>query len=362
VPDEHLIPQSVDTFANAVAALAASVGLNRDFTAEPLFGGANNRVFRLNTNHQRTLLKAYFRHPADTRDRLTAEFSFLRFAWNHGLRCIPEPLAFDAPNALGLYRFIDGRRPEPNEIRQSEIDLAAAFFVELNRHRYASDAASLSPASEACFSIEDHVHQVDRRVRRLQTETFTFSGNAHVVRFVRADLPEAWERTKVAVREQVDSLCLSYERRLTSDEKCLSPSDFGFHNALQLPDGGLCFVDFEYAGWDDPAKMICDFFCQPAVPAPQAWHGHFAKSVVAGFAAREELLQRVQILLPLYRIKWCCIVLNGLLPEGRARREFAGAATTISAEQQLRTLERANSLLQQATPAAAEHLNALLTP
>ena len=124
---------------------------------------------------------------------------------------------------------------------------------------------------------------------------------------------------------------------------------------------GLYFIDFEYAGWDDPAKMICDFFCQPAVPAPQTWHRHFAHSVVAGFAGREELLQRVQILLPLYRIKWCCIVLNGLLPEGHARRLFAGAVSTTSAEQQLRTLERTNSLLQQATPAAADHLNALLT-
>ena len=244
VSDEHPITQSVGTFRDAVAALAASVGLNRDFTAEPLHGGANNRVFCLNANHQRSLLKAYFRHPADKRDRLTAEFSFLRFAWNHGLRCIPEPLAFDAMNGLGLYQFIDGQRPEPNEIQQTEIDQAAAFFAELNRHRHAPDAASLSTASEACFSIEDHVQQVERRVRRLQTETVSFSGDTQVMRFVRTDLPEGWERTKVIVREQVDALCLSYERRLTTDEKCLSPSDFGFHNALQLPSGRPLFYRF----------------------------------------------------------------------------------------------------------------------
>ena len=41
---------------------------------------------------------------------------------------------------------------------------------------------------------------------------------------------------------------------------------------LRLPqrlagrDGRLWFIDFEYAGWDDPAKTVCDFFCQPGLP------------------------------------------------------------------------------------------------
>ena len=60
---------------------------------------------------------------------------------------------------------------------------------------------------------------------------------------------------------------------LDTQESVLSPSDFGFHNALLGPDGKLCFIDFEYAGWDDPAKLICDFFCQPQTPVPQAHLG-----------------------------------------------------------------------------------------
>src|SRR5258708_29751946 len=41
---------------------------------------------------------------------------------------------------------------------------------------------------------------------------------------------------------------------------------FGFHNALLRPSQELCFLDFEYAGHDDPAKMVGDFFSQPAIP------------------------------------------------------------------------------------------------
>ena len=48
-------------------------------------------------------------------------------------------------------------------------------------------------------------------------------------------------------------------------DRVLSPSDFGFHNALERPDSQLTFVDFEYFGWDDPAKMLSDFLLHPAV-------------------------------------------------------------------------------------------------
>ena len=42
----------------------------------------------------------------------------------------------------------------------------------------------------------------------------------------------------------------------------MSPSDFGFHNVIKKDDF-LYFIDFEYAGLDDPVKLICDFYCQP---------------------------------------------------------------------------------------------------
>ena len=58
------------------------------------------------------------------------------------------------------------------------------------------------------------------------------------------------------------------ESTLPREERCPSPSDFGFHNALRQPDGRLRFLDFEYAGWDDPAKTIIDFCNQPDLLLP----------------------------------------------------------------------------------------------
>ena len=106
----------------------AEAGLPREFHLAGLPGGGNNRVYRLDCGGSPLLLKAYFHHPDDPRDRLAAEFAFSRFAWDHGLRCIPQPLARDDRNHLGLYEFIDGRALAAAEIGADAVDQAAAFF------------------------------------------------------------------------------------------------------------------------------------------------------------------------------------------------------------------------------------------
>jgi hypothetical protein len=115
------------------------------------------------------------------------------------------------------------------------------------------------------------------------------------------------------------------DREITQSERCLSPSDFGFHNTIRSGDGRLRFFDFEYAGWDDPAKTICDFFCQPAVPVPNEWLPAFLQEIGGAFPGGE-LAERVALLLHVYQTKWCCIMLNDFLPAGNQRRAFSNPA------------------------------------
>ena len=80
-----------------------------------------------------------------------------------------------------------------------------------------------------------------------------------------------------AAADAARDLGLSLDEPLPAAERCVSPSDFGFHNALRTPDGRLAFIDFEYAGWDDPAKTVSDFFCQPECPVPTEHYAAFAR-------------------------------------------------------------------------------------
>jgi len=307
-------------------ALASAAGLGRVRAVVPLSGGANNRVFRVEAAAGVALLKSYFRHPDDPRDRLGAEWAFASFAWDAGVRSLPRPLACDAAAGLAMFEFVAGRSLHGTTVGDTEVDAAIDFFRSLNAARGNPAAAALPVASEACFSIDDHLVTVDRRVARLRAVPAGSAVDHAAAGFVEAELAPAWEQVKAAARQAAADLGVKTDRRLGAADRCLSPSDFGFHNAIRAADGRLRFIDFEYAGWDDPAKLACDFFCQPAVPAPAAAFDRFAAAVAELFAEPAAHRGRAGLLLPVYRVKWCCILLNEFLPVGGRRRAFSAAA------------------------------------
>src|SRR5262249_28106137 len=142
---------------------------------------------------------------------------------------------------------------------------------------------------------------------------------------VATELVPAWEGVAARAARRAEELGMAADEEIRAADRCLSPSDFGFHNALLGADRRLRFLDFEDAAWDDPAKLICDFFCQPAVPAPREEYERFAAGVTADLSDPAWHRARAALLLPAYRVKWCCILLNDFLSAGARRRRFAAA-------------------------------------
>ncbi|MFY9655537.1 MAG: aminoglycoside phosphotransferase family protein [Methylocystis sp.] len=301
------------------ARLAEAAGLPPALSAEPLPGGRNNRVFRLALADERSAaLKIYFRHPDDRRDRLGAEWEFLEHARRLAAGFTPKALARDAEAGAALYGFVEGRRLPPELVDASAVETAAEFI-----RKVASPGAAkhLRVASEACFSISEHVAAVDRRVRRLETIDAQAPGTRDAAHFVTETVRPAWERVRDGIWKACRALGLDPERRIGDADIIASPSDFGFHNALRTPQG-LVFLDFEYAGRDDPAKLVCDFFCQPELPVALAHHELFLAQALDKLDLAHHRA-RVSVLLDGYRIKWIAIILNDFLAVGGERRDFA---------------------------------------
>jgi hypothetical protein len=303
--------------------LAHAVGLSGDVKLERLSGGRNNQVFKIMADDQRFILKSYFIHEDDPRDRLDNEFSFLRYAWDKGIRCIPQPLSADKKQYVALYEFIDGERLRESDITKEFIEQAIRFILELNKYKNTDEAINLPFASEACFSIEEHLNCVEQRLKRLCEIEPCDSVSKNAYDFIKRQLIPCWMTLKKRISEKLDNSDIDINEVINNEERCLSPSDFGFHNALRERNGKLRFIDFEYAGWDDPVKLICDFFCQPQIPVSTAFLPLIEREVTHLFNKREELKERIVILFPVYRIKWCCIMLNEFKPEGYARRIYA---------------------------------------
>jgi hypothetical protein len=87
----------------------------------------------------------------------------------------------------------------------------------------------------------------------------------------------------------------------------------------------VAFVDFEYAGWDDPTTVISNACLHPGIPMPRKYQAEFVRSVMRGIGAGREEWLRLRLIYPLQALKWALILLNPLLSVGQARRKFAGA-------------------------------------
>jgi hypothetical protein len=242
-------------------------------------GGGNSRIYRLSAHHAG---KSYFQPK-----RLEVEFPAMQFMWQHGIRCIPKPIAAD--EQVAVYEFIEGTKPVPTA---ADIDAAVDFLNTLR----GLTGDGLPNAAEACFSVREIIANIESRFARL--------AGTEVIREFQPLLNR--------VRQIPDS---------PADERILSPSDFGFHNALRRPDGALVFLDFEYFGWDDPAKLVCDFLLHPAMDLPDDLKRRFYR----GFVTNKNLAKRVETVYPLFGLKWITIMLNEFLPDDLRRRRFAGS-------------------------------------
>jgi hypothetical protein len=338
------VPLSCESARRATAQLLRQVDLDARFTLRQLEGGRNNRGYRVDVDGESLFLKHYFRHSDDPRDRLAAEHDFCKFAWGNGLRALPRPYAKDAQSGFGLYEFIRGRHLVAGDVAWEEVKRALDFYVELNQLRELPAAADLPRASEASFCIEDHLQCVGQRLQRLSRLQLRDEVDREAAQFVENALRTAWSSVLSYVFEQARATGVALGQTMSPQDRCLSPSDFGFHNALITEEAQLKFVDFEYAGWDDPAKMVCDFFCQVAVPVPFNYFQDFVDTAVASLDNPGECRRRISLLLPVYHIKWCCILMNEFLPTDGGRRRFSHQG--VSFERRKREqLQKARHLL-----------------
>ncbi|MCC7408193.1 MAG: phosphotransferase [Phycisphaeraceae bacterium] len=381
--EEHLaeVAHELLTLADRPTAGAAALRVER------LAGGANNRVYRVDGVGDSGgpggpwVLKCYFRHPGDPRDRLRGEFEFLRYTWSAGVRCTPEPIEADPRKGVALYSFVEGRKLEPGEIDGEAVKQAVDFFRAINAPRGTQAAKKLGAASEACFSLAQHLATVERRVEGLTEVAGDSPVERDAAEFIRGALTPTWRDVEARAIREAQRMDWSLHDELPAEARRISPSDFGFHNALRMEKGtgygvqgtgektgraifdrplngdcavprtpypvpSLCFLDFEYAGWDDPAKTVCDFFCQVQKPVPMTHWDGFASGVLPEDNAAFHRA-RAELLLPVYRVKWCCILLGQFLPgPARERRQFA-AGSQEQHEAALRTqLLKAHAMLR----------------
>jgi hypothetical protein len=309
--------------------------------AEPVLGvercaaGGNNRVYRIRTERSSYALKWYGSAEIDDRDRLGHEFGGLRFLADAGvLGALPLALAADRAAGCALYGWIEGERPTQHGI--TDIAALLGLLDAMHRARAFDGAANLPDATEATPKLGDVVEQIRSRLERLAPVA---ESERELALFLSAELePELTRRLdRITGRDSMVAL----ER----GRQTLSPSDFGFHNALRRPDGTLAFIDFEYFGWDDPVKLTSDFLWHPAMALSEDERVRFLAGATKLYGEDPDYFERLAICYPLHGIRWCLIILNEFLPLMWERRVFSGNATGDWEAAKARQLAKARAVL-----------------
>jgi len=306
-PKKHLVkqvkipPTFLDFFSNPVSS----------YSITPLSGGANNTLHKVESESQTFVLKKY-RLLSGGHDRFLHEEKFYHWIQDQNIRNTPKVYAWDKESRQGLFSFIKGSFPsEP--ISDDQIKQLSDFILRLNVNREHAHKLEIPMATDTALSIAGHLENVGGRLSKLK-ERVDHSDKLKPIRdFLNEELLPRWE---FIYKSSLSSDLIDF--KISKSDQVLSPSDIGFHNTLQSSKNKLSFFDFEYAGWDDPCKMCCDFLLQPryAISSDQSIFFENEVSSLLSSQAQEIFPHRLQLLKPIHCIKWCCIFFNELTNEG----------------------------------------------
>ena len=317
--------------------LTELVGARVD-AAERVGEGRNSRVYRVRSGKELYAAKFYFQRTADGSDRLQAEFSALKFLWEHGVRSVAQPLRAIPARQAALYQFIDGLPVDARRAAMLDVEQLLSFVRRLKALGTAQGAAGLNPAAEAFFHPARIVENLEQRLARLEAIQADEAPYGALRSFLGEEFRPALKATAARALSPGDT-------ELRTEYRTLSPSDLGFHNTLRRPDGQLVFLDFEYFGWDDPAKTLSDALLHPLMQLSPERKRQLSAGFDEIFGNDPGWEERVRRLYPLFALKWCMILLNEFRPEQIERRRYVDRNAEEAHVFQMRQLEAARHML-----------------
>lgn len=305
--------------------------------------GRNSKVYIVTLKTDENLVvKFYPPKNKDKRERLKTEFSAFQTLWNNHVRQIPKPLNFDYKQNCASYSYVSGKNKLISDLNKDDILQAVNFVRSLKDISKSYTGNCFQTASEACFSLNEIFSNIEERISILDKSKFK-STNKQLKEFL-VKLQTCYFQIKPWAIKQAKEIPLLASSTVTQELRILSPSDFGFHNALLDQQGNWNFIDFEYFGWDDPIKLITDFMLHPAMNLAPGLSQFWLEKMLDVFSDYPGVKQKLRTYFPLLGIKWCCIFLNCFVPSYIKEKMDALSKRELK-DLQLKQLQKADMML-----------------
>lgn len=279
-----------------------------NFSYERIFGGGNNRLYKIVEGQKKAVAKFYC---DDKKDRAYRDVTLSQAISYCGITSIARILYSSIENNFAIFEYLDGKPPQG--VSFEHVLKAAEFIKAINCKEMRALIPDNLKASESFDSPHEHLKNVEHRVRLLLNISQSESINRDALIFVKTQVQPCLESIKKEIS--------SFYSEPIDKFRIVSPSDFGFHNAIQV-NSRLFFFDFEYGGWDDPTKMLVDFFSHPGFSLEDKWLSVFME--IAFEPAQVDIVkERLAIYMKVLRLKWICIILNEFKNDDISRRVWA---------------------------------------
>jgi len=302
----------------------AELASSLDFLC-PFPSSGNNRVCKIRMeNGEKYVVKKYLQLSKDSRPRLQAEFGHLSALWQLGYRNIPKPILREESRAV--YSLIKG--VPVKSIGDAEIKQVLIFLTSLSDNSIKLRTFSILPGSDFRACLRDYIDQIEKRYNRITQGAKNSKWEKEVNTFMKQYFLSTKEFIFNKFYDSIEPLGWDVHRPFEETERMFCPSDFGFHNILADTHNQeeLFFLDFEYSGWDDPAKLLADFFHH--VGQDVSWeHKWFLLEQFAAHRKQDpNFLRRWETVIDLIGLEWVLIVLNVIDPNEMERKRFANPA------------------------------------
>lgn len=287
---------------------------------EILHGGFNNRIFRIDSSNDKSyILKWYFK---DDRNRLSREFSAFEYLRSQGELRLPIPYFKDNENNYAIYSFEKGKTKSGNELNKRDLDEFLSFTLFLQnlddnnvRQMFPDTIFATRSAKQFSEVILDKVNKFEDLVK-------TSDQNSDIARFAKNT--DVLRRVDGYIELIKKSYGQMFNEEIDLPSMRLSPVDFGPHNTIFKENGKICFIDFEYFGWDDPSKIVANFITHEGTWGISRDNlNYFIDSYQGNSNLSENIVKRVKMFIPLQSLNWISVLLWSFTPQKLELRKFA---------------------------------------
>jgi hypothetical protein len=284
-------------------------------------GGTQNRLFRLDLLGGGALLAKFYHQ--DRWNRLEREYSTLSLLGRHGLAGVPRVYLRSDDFGYGVYSFAAGRPRSAVEFGAADLEAVASFAANLHGVVPSTDGEDIAPAADASFSIEQQLAVVDGRLQAFEK----FAGSPEAFDEVRSLDRELDLRAAITeLSQRATSGTSEAERQAVLPRSAwrINTADFGPQNMLLTADGQFTVVDFEAAGWDDPARLVMGFVAHAtSEDLTSSQVELFLGSYARALELQDREVARFERVGLLYDLEWIAIYSSALTSEAVAAKQFA---------------------------------------